>query len=149
MVTIPFSDEIVNPSELRKNQAHWLRIAASEPITVTYGDFKLTILNREKVANLYKEIYYLELGMKLCLSIRSANAEEPLSWMKHLDAEEKIEFTTELVDGISEATKTNNWNKVDTILSDCKATAETLSNPVVMSALTAKRPAKSAYIPLE
>ena len=148
MVTTPFSDEIVNPSELRKNQAHWLGMAAASPITVTYGNYKLAILNRETIANLYKENYYLELGMKLCVSIRVAGTSEPLPWMQHLNAEEKIEFINELVEGISEATVTNNWHKVDTILGDWKATAETLSNPEAMRALTAKSHSKSEYIPL-
>ncbi|MGD0856124.1 MAG: hypothetical protein ABSA18_10020 [Dehalococcoidia bacterium] len=148
MVITPFSDNIVNPSELRKNQAHWLGMAAASPITVTYGDFKLAILNREKIANLYKENYYLELGMKLCISIRVAGAGEPLPWMQYLNAEEKIEFINELVEGISESTATNNWYTVDTILGDWKATAETLGNPEAMRALTAKRPPKSEYIPL-
>jgi hypothetical protein len=147
MVTTPFSDEIVNPSELRKNQAHWLGMATISPITVTYGDFKLAILNRDKIANLYKEIYYLELGMKLFLSVRPGGAEEPLPWMKHLNTEEKIEFVTEFFKGVDEAINTRDWNEVDEILGDWKATADTLANPEVMSALKANRP-KSEYIPL-
>jgi len=148
MVTTPFSDEIVNPSELRKRQAHWLGMAASAPITVTYGDFKLAIMNRDKIAHLYKEVHYLELGIKLCMSVRSENAEGPLPWMKHLNDEEKLEFITELVEGIDEATKTNSWNEVDIILEDWKATAETLANPKVMSALTTRR-SKSEFVPMK
>jgi len=148
MVSTLFSDEIVNPTDLRKRQKYWLDIAAASPITITYGNFKLAILNREKIANLYKENYYLELGMKLCIGIRAAGSGEPLPWMQYLNAEEKIEFINELVEGISEATVTNNWYKVDTILDDWKATAEALGNPEAMKALTAKCPPKSEYIPL-
>jgi hypothetical protein len=148
MVTTPFSDAIVNPSELRRRQAHWLAVAATAPITVTYGDFKLAILNRDKIAGLFKATHYLELGIKLCMSARMGGGEESLPWMKHLDTEEKIEFTNELISAISEAANTNNWNKVDTILDDWKATAETLASPEVMSALLEKRP-KSEYIPMK
>jgi len=148
MVTTPFSDVIVNPSELRRNQAHWLGMAATEPVTVAYGSHKLAILSREKIANLYKGNYYLELAMKLCINIRGGGKHETLPWMKQLTAEEKSEFTNELVESISEAMLTNNWHKVDTILEDWKATAETLDNKEAMSALTAKDHPKTKYIPL-
>jgi len=148
MVTTPFSDAIVNPSELRRNQAHWLGIAATEPVTVAYGSHKLTILNRERIANLYKGNYYLELAMKICVDTSGAGKYETPPWLKQLTSQEKIEFTNELVEGISEAMLTNKWHKVDAILEDWKATAETLDNQEAMSALTVKDHSKTKYFPL-
>ena len=49
MVTTVFSDEIINPTELKKNQRHWLDKAQRQPVTVKFGDSGLAIVDRELI----------------------------------------------------------------------------------------------------
>ena len=92
MVTTVFSDEIVNATELRAKQSHWLTMAAKRPVTVTYGARKLTILNREKIRNLFIQAHYLELFVKHCNEVVKGTKSNAFPWIEHLDDEEKRQF---------------------------------------------------------
>jgi hypothetical protein len=139
MVTTVFSDEIVNATELRAKQSHWLTMAARRPVTVTYGSRKLTILNREKIRNLFIQAHYLELFVKHCNEVVKGTKSNAFPWIEHLDDEEKRQFHEEFIDSIMMAIITEDWDGVETLLEDWKATAETESDEEIMKALGAKQ----------
>lgn len=148
MVTIAFSDEIVNATELRNKQSHWLTMASKRPVTVTYGSRKLTILNREKIRNLYIQAHHLELFVKYCNGVMKGVKSSEFPWVEYLDDEEKKQFHEEYISSIMVAIVTENWEGVETLLEDWKATAETESNPDVMKALKTKVP-KEEYVTIK
>ena len=148
MVSTVFSDEIVNASELRAKQSHWLTMASRRPVTVTYGSRKLTIVNREKMRNLFIQAHYLELFVKHCNDIIKGTKSDAFPWIKHLDDEEKKQFHEEFVDSIRMAIITEDWDGLETLLEDWRATAEAESDKETMKALGAKQ-ASDRYIALK
>jgi hypothetical protein len=148
MVTTAFSDEIVNASNFRDKQSHWLSIASKRPVTVASGDMKVTILNRDMVRNLFLQKYFLELAVQLCGEMASKKDIKTLPWISYLDKEEQKEFRNELLDCVIEAIASNKWNDVEILIEDWKATAETESNKEAMAALRHKV-SKDKYIPLK
>src|SRR5450759_1683224 len=86
MVTTVFSDEIINPTELKKNQRHWLDKALIQPVTVKFGDNGLAIVDREVMKNLYAEKHYAELLVKYCQETTAAkDKSEVFPWLNSLD----------------------------------------------------------------
>lgn len=142
MVTTLFSDEIVNATELRSKQKHWLDRAYRQPITVTYGSHKLTIFNREKIRDLFIQRYFLELAVKYCTDSKN------IAWTEYLSEKEKDEFRREFLDTIKVALVTDQWHNVEILLGDWKATAETKQNKEAMENLT-KKGRKKEYILLK
>lgn len=135
MVTIAFSDDIIKASELRKEQKYWFDRASSKPITVTYGSRKFTIMDRDKIYNLYLRKYYLELVIKYCDEMVKGVDSNTFPWIIYLDDEEKEEFHNELIITVAKAVTTNDWATIEELIEDWKATAETKNNPAVMKAL--------------
>lgn len=148
MVTTVFSDEIVNATELRAKQSHWLTIASKRPVTVTYGSRKLTILNREKIRNLFIQAHYMESFVKYCNEVMKGTKSNTFPWTEYLDDEEKKQFYEEFISSIMMAVVTENWEVVETLLEDWKATAETESDEETMKALRTKQ-ASDKYIALK
>ena len=148
MVTTAFSDEIVNATQLRARQSHWLAMASKRPVTVTYGSSKLTILSREKIRNLYIQAYHLELFVKYCNEVMKGTKSTVFPWIEYLDGEEKEQFHKEYVTSIMVATVTEHWDEVEILLEDWRATAETESNPDLMKALKTKVP-KEEYVTIK
>lgn len=148
MVTTVFSDEIVNATELRAKQSHWLTIASKRPVTVTYGSRKLTILNREKIRNLFIQAHYMESFVKYCNEVMKGTKSNAFPWTEYLDDEEKKRFHEEFISSIMMAVVTENWEVVETLLEDWKATAETESDEETMKALRTKQ-ASGKYIALK
>lgn len=148
MATIVFSDEIVNPTQLRARQSHWLAMASRRPVTVTYGSSSLTILSREKIRNLYTQIHHLELFMKYYNEKIHGEKSTVFPWVEYLDDEEKAQFHDEYFDNIMAAIVTGHWDEVEILLEDWKATAETESNPELVKALKAKVP-KEEYVAIK
>ncbi len=148
MVTTVFSDEIVNATELRTKQSHWLTIASKRPVTVTYGSRKLTILNREKIRNLFIQAHYMESFVKYCNEVMKGTKSNAFPWTEYLDDEEKKQFHEEFISSIMMAVVTENWEGVETLLEDWKATAETESDEETMKALRTKQ-ASDKYIALK
>ena len=148
MTTTVFSDEIVNATELRAKQSHWLAMAAKRPVTVTYGTRKLTILSREKIRNLFIQAHYLELFTSYCNEIMKGMRSSKFPWIEYLDSEERKQFHEEFVNSLMVAVVTDAWDEIETLLGDWRATAETESNPDVMKALKTKVP-KEEYVTIK
>jgi len=147
MVTTVFSDEIVNATQLRAKQSHWLNMASRRPVTVTYGAHKLTIVNREKIRNLFMQAHYLELFVKYCNEIMKGTRSSVFPWVEYLDDEEKKQFHEEYISSIMMAIITEGWDEVETLLEDWKATAETESDEEFMKVLKT-RGRKDEYVDL-
>ena len=144
MVNLTFLDEIVNATELRNNQKYWLEAASHQPVTIAYGKHKLALLSREKIAELYRQNYYLDMALRLC----TGKTDMPeLAWVSSLDKDDRAEFTDEFVSAVNKAFSTHNWNEMETLLEDWKATAETMQDKQAMRALKSKIP-NDKYIPL-
>jgi hypothetical protein len=146
MDTTIFSDEIVNVSKFRGSQSHWLSVAVKRPVTVTSGDMKVTILNRELVRKLYLQKQYLELAIQFCNEVDTGKDIKTLPWAMYLDKKERKEFRDELLNSVMESITTDNWDNIETIMEDWKATAETEHNEAAMSAIN-ERVSKDKYIP--
>ncbi len=138
MAALLFSDEIVNASELRSRQKYWLEKATSRPVTVTYGSHKLAIIDRESISKLFLQQHYLGLTIWYCEEALTGADSETFPWLKYLDDEEKEEFHSELIHSVSRAAKFDNWDDIEDLLGDWKATAETKNNPDVIKALSTK-----------
>jgi hypothetical protein len=148
MVNIAFSDEIVNATELRNNQKHWLDLASRSPVTVAYGRHSLAIVNRERIARLLAQNHYLELAVKLYADINTRKSSDILPWVEYLDESERREFLQEFISAVKRALTGDDWINLETLLDDWKATAETLHDKVAVRALTS-RGRKDKYIALK
>jgi hypothetical protein len=148
MVSTVFYDEIVNATQLRAKQSHWLSVATKRPVTVTYGTRKLTIIDREKIRNLFLQAHYLELFVKYCDEIMKGTKINTFPWLEYLDDEEKRQFRDEYLGSIRAAIVTEHWEDIETLLDDWKATAETNSNEEAVRALKTKE-ARDKYITLK
>lgn len=140
-----FLDEIVNVSKFRGNQSHWLSLAAKRPVTVTNGDMKVTILNRDLIRNLYIQKHYLELIVQFCSEMDNGQDIKSLPWANYLDKEEQKEFRNELLKSVMISITVDNWENLETLIEDWKATAETEHNEAAMSAINSKV-SKDKYI---
>lgn len=138
MGALLFSDEIVNASELRSRQKYWLEKATSKPVTVMYGPHKLTIMDRDSIHKLILQQHYLGLTIRYCGEMLAGADSDIFPWLKYLDDEEKEEFHSELVNSVSNAVKSDNWDEIEELIGDWKATAEAKSNPDIMKALNTK-----------
>lgn len=138
MTALIFSDEIVNASELRNRQKYWLDKASSRPVTITYGSRKLAIIDRESISKLFLQKHYLALTIKYCEEVLTGANSDTFPWLKYLDDEEKGEFHSELINSVSGAIGFDNWDEIEELIDDWKATAETKSNPDVVKALGAR-----------
>lgn len=137
MINTVFSDEIINPTELKKNQRRWLDKARKQPVTIKFGDSGLAIVDRELMKNLYSEKHYAELLVKYCQETgNSATGKSSIfPWTTSLPDEDKQEFREEFFSTFVKATQTNNWTELEELLEDWKATAEAYDNPEFMEAV--------------
>ena len=140
MVTHVFDDEIVSASKFRDRQSHWLAVASKRPVTVTTGDNKVIVFNRERVHELYLSRHYLESAVKLCNEIEKGKKSTVYPWLEYFDAEEIKQFQVEYINTILVSIVTDRWDSMGELLGDWEATAETKNNPDVMKALKAKVP---------
>lgn len=138
MVNTIFSDEIVNATDLRTNQKRWLEAALTKPITVSYGRKQLALIDREQVSSLYKAIYYLELVIKTCEEYERERNSTVLPWTEYLSGENRVKFHNELLKATIKATLTNDWDSLECLIEDWKATAEVESNPGLSKELLAE-----------
>lgn len=148
MVTIAFSDEIVNATELRNNQKHWLEMASRIPVTIAYGRHSLAIVNREGIARLLMQNHYLELAVRLYADITIGKSSDVLPWVVYLDENERQEFLQEFIKTIKLAIAADDWVGLENLLDDWRATAETSQDKSAVRALTA-RGRKDKYIALK
>ena len=138
MTTHVFDDEIVSATKFRIKQSHWLDVAAKRPVTVTVGDNKVIVFNRERIHELYLGRHYLESAVKLCDEIDKNKKITVFPWLECLDAEERKQFQIEYINNVLISIATDKWDNVEELLADWKATAETENNAEAMKALRAK-----------
>jgi hypothetical protein len=148
VVTIAFSDEIVNSTELRNNLKHWLDLSARIPITIAYGKHSLAVVNREKFARLLVQNHYLELAVNLYADTTARKSSDVLPWVEYLDENERRKFLQEFVSAIKRAVTGDDWVGLETLLDDWKATAETLRDKSAARAVKT-RGRKGKYITRE
>ncbi len=135
MMSTVFSDFLINATDLRKNQKHWLARAYENPITISYGRKQLAIMNRDQVGKLYTEKYYAELVLKACQEFVKGLKSDTFPWVEYLSDDEKTEFHSELLTSIMTAIITDNWTPLEYLIEDWKATAETAQNPEIAEQL--------------
>ena len=140
MVTMVFSDKIVNASQLRNSQKKWFDTALREPVTVTYGAGNLAIYNRDKFCDLYRKLHFAELALRICSEVSKGEKSTVVPWLEYLDAEDKKQFHDEFLSGVLKAATTDNWDEVQVLLEDWKATAEAVHTPEIVRALKTKTP---------
>jgi hypothetical protein len=148
MVNIAFSDEIVNATELRNNQKHWLDMASRIPVTIAYGRHSLAIINRERIARLMAQNHYLEIAVKLYADNTAGKSSDVLPWVEYLDENERREFLQEFINAIKLAIAGDDWDSLENLLDDWRATAETLQDKSAVRALTT-RGRRDKYIALK
>lgn len=148
MVSTVFSDFIVNATDLRNNQKQWLERAYVKPITVNYGRRQLAIINREQVGRLYAAQYYSELVLKACEEFKEDSRSTIFPWAEYLSYEGKAQFHSELLRRTIQCIITGDWNQVEYVIEDWKATAEVERNPKLVKALKSKEDS-SQYVEIE
>ena len=135
MINTIFSDEIVNSSDLRNNQKHWFEIACEKPITVHFGRKQLAVINREELGNLYVAIHFMEIVLKVCEELEKETESRILPWINNLVEEDRALFYREFKDTALHAVDTGNWNELEYLIEDWKATAEVENHPELKDAL--------------
>ncbi len=148
VVETVFSDRVVNASDLRKNQRQWLEEALKRPVTVNYSRKQLAIMNRDQVRDLFMRVQFAELALAACRDIGRGSILEKLPWLEQLNAEDRARFRDELVNTFLKSSKTGNWDDLDELISDWKATAETERSPEIVKALKEGETATD-YVALE
>ena len=133
-----FGDDIISATKFRNSQSYWLGVASKRPVTITSGDNKVIVFNRERVHELYLGRHYLESAIKLCDEIEKGGKSTVYSWLEYLDSKERGQFQVEYINNILISMVTGKWDNIEELLEDWKATAETKNNPDVMKALKAK-----------
>ncbi len=144
MATTLFSDEIIGASELRSKQKYWFTKASKQPVTVTDGSHRLVIANRDKIRSLLLHSHHLELAVKYCSEELKQEKSSVFPWLKYLDETERKQFHKEFMDSV---TSPENWEEVETLIEDWKATAETEGDVEAMKVLRTKQ-TRDKYIPL-
>ncbi|MBA7702220.1 hypothetical protein ES703_110978 [subsurface metagenome] len=136
MVSTIFSDIIVSPTDLRKNQKYLLDGAYDKPITVKHGHKQLAILRREQVNHMIMVQYYADLIVRYCQEIHSGERKSVVfPWMDTLDDEEREEFLNELLVEFRNSIERSNWSRLAQVLDEWKATAEAKRNPEIIKLL--------------
>jgi hypothetical protein len=147
MATTFLSDAVISPTELRAKQKHWLDRANDSVVTIVSGHKKLALINRELISKLYAQKYYSELVLRYCHEIEKKIKSDVFPWSVHLNDEEKLEFHNELITTIMSAIVTEDWQSMEQLIEDWKATAEANSNPNIRKALlTEEDPSKYVRI---
>ncbi len=148
VVETVFSDRVVNASDLRKNQRQWLEEALKRPVTVNYSRRQLAIMNRDQVRDLFIKVQFAELALAACRDIDKGGIFEKLPWLEYLTVEDRAQFRDELLNAFLKSSKTGNWDDLDELISDWKATAETERSPEIVKALKEGETATD-YVALE
>lgn len=138
MVNTMFSDFIVSATDLRKNQKRWLERAYENPITISYGHKQLAIMNREQVGKLYTQKHYAELVLKACDEFVKRQKSDTFPWVEYLSDDEKMQFHSELLTCVMKSIFTGDWTRLEELIQDWKATAETERNPEIVRMLQDK-----------
>jgi hypothetical protein len=150
MATTFLSDEVISSTQLRTNQKHWFAKASEGAVTIVNGRNRklFTLIDRERISNLYTQKYYMEMILEYCYEIIKGIKSTIFPWAESLSEEEKAEFHNEILDCVRQATATGDWSSIENLLDDWKATALVESNPKIAGALLEKE-ARSKYIEIK
>lgn len=138
MINTLFGDSIVNATELRKNQKEWLERAYRAPITVNYGHKQLAIMNREQVSKLYIANRYAEMVIKASKEFREDKENTVFPWVENLQDGDKFKFFDELLNCTLKTLVTGDWDELDILVGDWRATAEVERDSKLAEALLEK-----------
>ena len=139
MVNTILSDDVINPTELRTNQRHWLNKAFNRPVSIMNGAKKLVLLNREHAKHMYAQGHYAEMIIRFCQERESGKKRESdvFPWVKHLSEKAIEEFNKELFSSFEEVMHSRDWLAFEEMLSSWVATAEAMTNPEMVELITA------------
>ena len=149
-----FSDEVVQVTELKRNQRYWLdRARKTGGVTIIQGKLAdLVLAPRQAVAENAQAVHYAKMMSQFFLETVKADRELKDSvvfpWFKDLDGEDRHEFYRELVETFAECMVTGQWDAFDELLEDWQATAEASRNRQLLEAWRTRDRAED-YIPLE
>ncbi len=140
MANTIFSDNIVKLSDLRKRQRHWLEIAYHHPVTVTYGQDNLTIINRTEVARLYEQIQHVMPLVEYLDEMTHGKKSNVFPWAENLTEKEKGQFVDDLLESARKCAAIKEWSDFDDLLRDWIATAEAAGNKEMLAVLEKRIP---------
>jgi len=149
-----FSDEVVQVTELKRNQRYWLdRARKTGGVTIVQGKLAdLVLAPRQAVAENAQVVHYAKMMSQFFLETVKSDRELKNSvvfpWFKDLDEEDRQEFYRELVETFAECMATGRWDVFDELLEDWQATAEAGRNQELLEAWRTRGRAED-YIPLE
>ena len=149
-----FSDEVVQVTELKRNQRYWLdRARKTGGLTIVQGKLAdLVLAPRQAVAESAQAVHYAKMMSQFLLETVKADRELEDSvvfpWFKDLDGEDRQEFYRELVETFAECMAAGRWKAFDELLEDWQATAEASRNEELLETWRTRGRAED-YIPLE
>ena len=148
MATTFLSDEVISSTQLRKNQKHWFDKASEGAVTIINGRKLFTLIERERVSDLYAQKHYMEIILEYCYEIIKGSKSSVFPWTEFLNEEEKVEFHDEIINCVKQATTTGDWPSVENLIEDWRATALVESKPVIAKALMEKED-RSKYVEIK
>jgi len=126
-----FGDEVVQATELKRNQRHWFeRARQTGGVTIVQGRrADLVLAPRRVVAGNMETAQRVRLiGQFLLEWIRAGNgnlvASVVFPWLADLDQAERQQFYTNLIKVFAECVTRGDWTALDELLEDWQATAE-------------------------
>lgn len=139
MATTFLSDDVINSTELRKNQRHWLERAYTNPVSIKSGTKNLVLINRDHAKDMYLMNHYAKMIIQFCQErISELEKSVVFPWTEHLNKEEIIEFEEELLATSKDVIHSGNWAALEELLTAWVATAEAKTNPEILELINPK-----------
>ncbi len=131
------SDDVINCTQLRNNQKHWLDRAYISPVSVKSGAKILVLINRDYAKDMYLLNHYAGMILQFCQELNSEQVgkSDVFPWIKHLSEEEIADFYGELLSTFKDITHSRNWLALEEVISSWQATAEAITNPEMLELL--------------
>jgi hypothetical protein len=128
---IAFSDDVINSTQLLRNWGKWATRAGQHPVTFLYKGDPLTLISRNHISKLEKKLYYASLVFMFCQeSIEGKIGDNSsLPWAKYLSKPHQDALFYELINAYKESDAKDDWDIIQNVLDDWKATAEVESSP--------------------
>ncbi|MFC1869896.1 hypothetical protein ACFLYE_01335 [Chloroflexota bacterium] len=137
---VAFSDDVINSTQLLRNWGKWAARANQHPVTFLYKGDPLTIISRNHIGKLEKKLYYTSLVFMFCQESIEGKIDDSsaLPWSKYLSKSDRDALFYELINSYKESDAKDDWDIIQNVLDDWKATAEVESSPKLAKALLAK-----------
>jgi len=134
---VAFSDDVINSTQLLRNWGKWAERASQHPVTFLYKGTPLTIISRNHISKLQRKLYYTYLVFIFGQESIEDNIDKysSLPWAKYLSKPHRDELFYELLAAYKESDAKDDWDIIQNVLDDWKATAEVESSPVLAKAL--------------